>query len=158
MKNTKLWKWVLGLAISLTLFLPSASVLASETEQGEQTESTGQAEEAAEIPVLCEQMEENGFQIDADGVLVRYTGSGAEVVIPSSVTSIGEYAFCRCSSLTSVTIPESVTSIGKGVFVNCSSLMNVTIPESVVSIAADAFDGCGDNLTIYGKENSCAQT
>lgn len=31
--------------------------------------------------------------------------------IPSSVTSIGDYAFSWCTSLTSVTIPDSVTSI-----------------------------------------------
>ena len=34
------------------------------------------------------------------------------MTIPGSVTSIGNYAFCDCTSLTSVTIPGSVTSIG----------------------------------------------
>ena len=36
-----------------------------------------------------------------------------ELVIPNTVTSIGNYAFRGCSGLTSVTIPNTVTSIGE---------------------------------------------
>jgi hypothetical protein len=46
-------------------------------------------------------------------------------IIPSSVTSIGNYAFRGCSGLTSVTIPNSVTSIGSSAFEGCSSLANI---------------------------------
>ena len=55
-------------------------------------------------------------------------------VIPNSVTSIGQYAFRECSSLTSVTIPNSVTSIGRFAFSGCSGLTSVTIPNSVTRI------------------------
>ena len=64
------------------------------------------------------------------------------VVIPDSVTSIGDYAFWGCSSLTSVEIPDSVTSIGNYAFKSCSSLTSVVIPDSVTSIDEDAFRGC----------------
>lgn len=37
-------------------------------------------------------------------------------VIPSTITSIGDYAFYRCYGLTSITIPENVTSIGRYAF------------------------------------------
>ena len=62
--------------------------------------------------------------------------------IPNSVTNIGKAAFGYCSSLTSVSIPYSVTSIGEGEFRDCSSLTSVTIPKSVKVICRCAFDGC----------------
>ena len=64
------------------------------------------------------------------------------VTIGNSVTSIGDYAFQNCSSLTSITIPNSVTSIGEWAFSYCSSLKSVTIPNSVTSIGEGAFDDC----------------
>ncbi len=64
------------------------------------------------------------------------------VTIPNSVTSIGSYALSRCSGLTSVTIGNSVTSIGNSAFYKCSSLTSVTIPNSVTSIGDRAFDDC----------------
>ena len=62
--------------------------------------------------------------------------------IPDSVTSIGRYAFYRCTGLTSVTIPDSVTSIGEYAFFRCYSLTSVKIPNSITSIGGDAFYGC----------------
>ena len=54
-------------------------------------------------------------------------------VIPSdgSVTRIGDYAFARCNSLTSIVIPEGVTSIGKYAFWYCSSLTSITFQGSM---------------------------
>jgi len=65
-------------------------------------------------------------------------------VIPAdgSVTSIGNYAFYNCTSLTSITIPASVKSIGGGAFYNCSKLTSITIPEGVTSIGEWAFENC----------------
>ena len=65
-----------------------------------------------------------------------------ELVIPDNMTSIGNYTFSGCSSLTSITIPESVTSIGDLAFYYCSSLTSITIPESVTSIGSSAFYYC----------------
>jgi hypothetical protein len=70
------------------------------------------------------------------------------VTIPNSLTSIGSSAFYRCSGLTSVTIPSGVTSIGGGAFQVCSSLTSITIPNSVTSIGGSAFAGCGGLTSI----------
>ena len=74
-----------------------------------------------------------------------YCSSLTSVTIGNSVTSIGENAFRQCSSLTSVTIGNSVTSIGNSAFSGCSSLTSITIPNSVTSIGNSAFSGC-DNI------------
>ncbi|MBR1472950.1 MAG: leucine-rich repeat domain-containing protein [Paludibacteraceae bacterium] len=63
-----------------------------------------------------------------------------ELVIPNSVTSIGNYAFSGCTGLTSVTIPNSVTNIGEGAFSGCTGLTSMTIPNSVTSIGNNAFN------------------
>jgi len=63
------------------------------------------------------------------------------VVIPNSVTSIGEGAFDR-SGLTSVVIPNGVANIEGWTFNECANLISVTIPNSVTSIGSRAFYGC----------------
>ncbi len=49
-------------------------------------------------------------------------------VIPSSVTSISNYAFDGCTSLTELEIPNSVTSIGDYAFAGCQNLRIIVIP------------------------------
>ena len=93
----------------------------------------------------------------------NYSGS---VVIPEQVTyndktyqvtSIGEWAFCPSTNLTSIYIPNSVTSIGEWAFYACESLTSVTIPNSVISIGGFAFYGTPwyknqpDGLVYAGK-------
>ena len=63
-------------------------------------------------------------------------------VIPSSVTSIGDWAFYDCYSLSEIVIPSSVTSIGDSAFSGCRSLSEIVIPSSVTSIGDSAFSGC----------------
>jgi len=104
------------------------------------------------------------FEIDEDGVLIRYRGFAKNVVIPdgvksigddafkdadfiesasipSSVTNIGYRAFSGCASLKSIILPDGVTDIEKGAFQYCDSLESVTIPSSVTMIDREAFSG-----------------
>ena len=64
------------------------------------------------------------------------------LVIPDSVTNIGDYAFWGCKSLKSLVIPDSVSSIGESAFEDCGSLSSLVIPEGVTSIGHCAFRGC----------------
>jgi hypothetical protein len=91
-------------------------------------------------------------------ILVPQAISGA-VTLPDTLTSIGEWAFSFCSSLTSVTIGDSVTSIGDSAFAN-SGLTSVTIGNGVISIGQNAFSYCsgltsvtiGDSVTSIGSQ------
>ncbi|MBQ5823305.1 MAG: leucine-rich repeat domain-containing protein [Clostridia bacterium] len=83
-----------------------------------------------------------------NGVLIKYTGTDADVTIPDGVTSIGDWAFRGCKSLTSIKIPDSVTSIGEQAFARCQYLTSITIPNSVTHIGDGAFRGC-ENLTSF---------
>ena len=63
-----------------------------------------------------------------------------DLAIPDGVTSISDYSFNNCSSLTSVTIPNNMTSIGDHAFANCLELANVyCYAEKVPSTSSDAY-------------------
>ena len=77
-----------------------------------------------------------------------YCSSLTSITIPNSVTSIGDRAFWNCDNLTSITIPNSVTRIGKAAFHWCTSLTSITIPNSVTSIGYNAFSYCSSLTSI----------
>ena len=83
-----------------------------------------------------------------------------DIVIPSTViydgmtydvTTIFDFAFEGCSSLTAVSIPPSVTNIGSYAFQNCTNLVSIDIPASVTRIGWSAFWGCSNlsSITIH---------
>ena len=72
-----------------------------------------------------------------------------------SVTSIEEWAFYNCSSLTSVTIANSVISIGNGAFYNCRSLTYISIGNSLTYIGYDAFYNCSSLNTLNFNAINC---
>lgn len=85
----------------------------------------------------------NEYRVTSIGDYAFYKCTGlTSVTIPEGVTSIRNYAFGDCENLTSVTIPESVTSIGNQVFYECTSLTSVTIPKGVTSIGNQVFYKC----------------
>jgi hypothetical protein len=92
----------------------------------------------------------NGYPVTGIGSQAFQSDSVTSVIIPNSVTGIGDYAFRYCSGLTNVTIPDGVTSIGQNAFLFCTSLPSVTIPGTVKNLGINAFGGCQNlkNVTI----------
>ncbi len=92
-------------------------------------------------------------------------GSLKNIVISSSVTSIGESAFRNCYSLESVTFEENskLISIESLAFAYCVSLRNIILPDSLKSIAVTSFSNCpyslfnieGDVKYLASKDNKC---
>ena len=76
-----------------------------------------------------------------------------EITLPSTLKSIEEKAFFRCS-LDSLTIPEGVSFIGKDAFAYCTAIEELTIPASVTQIDEYAFYNCTGvkTLTMLSKE------
>ena len=60
------------------------------------------------------------FSKNKDKIIAFRQQGATAYVIPDGVMCIGERAFGKCSSLTSITIPDSVTSIGYGALEHCS--------------------------------------
>ena len=89
----------------------------------------------------------NGADLYINGELVT------DITIPSTITSIGNYAFYYCQTLTNITIPDSVTSIGKSAFSGCTNLKNVYYLGELSDWLAISFGDYGSNPCSFGKAN-----
>ena len=88
------------------------------------------------------------FDDSSEAPWYGYSEDILTVKISSGVTTIGDFAFYDCNSLTSVTIPDSVTTIGVFAFYDCNSLTSVKIPDSVTTIGNCAFSGCSSLTSV----------
>ena len=83
----------------------------------------------------------------------------ATTVIPESVTTIGNAAFCGCTGLVNITIPENVSCIEEGAFVDCTSLNTVVmLSKDLSSIGSEAFANCDKLSDIYCHSTSVPST
>ena len=94
---------------------------------------------------------------DCDGTSAITSGEVSlenlvEISVGDCVTSLGDYAFLSCSSLSAITIPDNVTNIGDFTFGFCSSLTSIDIPSGVTSIGNNTFQG--SSLTSITIPNS----
>lgn len=75
------------------------------------------------------------------------------ITLPEGIVSLGEACFATCLSLTSITLPESVVSLGEYCFAECTSLTSITLPESVTSLGEGCFDYCPSLTSITIPES-----
>lgn len=91
---------------------------------------------------------EKEFRIER-GILVKYSGSDPELMIPGGVREIGEKAFAENTALEKITVPAGVRSIGEEAFSGCSHLKEVVLPRDGLGfIGYRAFANCTALKTI----------
>ncbi|MCR4645952.1 MAG: leucine-rich repeat domain-containing protein, partial [Oscillospiraceae bacterium] len=92
----------------------------------------------------------------------RYRSRITSVEIEEGITSVGDFAFEKCSRIVSVSLPSTLTRIGSHAFRYCGSLNELGLPDGLENIYPNAFEGCGmQHLTLpvsllYTGENAFA--
>lgn len=76
-------------------------------------------------------------------------------VVLIDVPFIGGYTFSNCRSLEEIVLPESVTNIGERAFANCSSLERLVIPNGMAPVGSQAFDGCSALVDVSVPQSVC---
>ncbi len=101
----------------------------------------------------------NLYSSDAKTIIRYAPGKANEsFTLPSTVETVGKYAFYNCISLTSIVIPDSVEALERFAFLDCTELKSIFIPASVKVIKSGAFAGC-ENVTItVDSENAVYHT
>ena len=181
----KQWKRLAALSSAIVMAAATLTYFPNDTLQNIRWEISASADETSAVTWTKTESDGLTWTLTADGTLT-ISGTGAmkdynaaenlspaymnsdvkKVVIEDGVTSIGELAFYKCSSLTNITIPDSVTCIEYAAFHGCSSLSSITIPNSVTSIGIYAFVVCSSltSITIpdgvtsigYGAFSDCS--
>lgn len=70
------------------------------------------------------------------------------ISLPSSIASIGKYAFYKCTNLKECKIPHSLRELGKSAFQDCENLLSIEIPNNITSIKQGTFYGCKSLINI----------
>lgn len=141
MRRTEIKKGISVVVIS-ALLAGNMNLLAyASTEEGRQQEIT--VEVTPDIPINSNA---DDFEIQ-DGVLIKYNGSAANVVIPEGVTSIDGYcaeeddcgfvgAFEGCTTLRTITLPKSLKSIEHSAFEGCENLIAINVDEDNITYSS----------------------
>ena len=88
----------------------------------------------------------------ADESFCRGNERIGKVILPDSITDIGDGAFAGCTNLKEISFGENVVRIGAEAFAGCSSLKTLHLPDSLSQIGEKAFAGCGVS-TLTGGSN-----
>ena len=79
-----------------------------------------------------------------------------KIILPSTLTTIGQYAFYDCTSLQTVTFEKGsrLKTIEESAFEDCTELTSIEIPASVETIEDSAFKGCSKLATVTFEKGS----
>ncbi len=87
------------------------------------------------------------ISLDSEMMVVRYIGSGGDVVIPKTaggktVTRIYSGTFHENESVTSVTVPDTINRIDSSAFDSCYNVKKITLPKTLTTIEFNTFGNC----------------
>ncbi len=103
-------------------------------------------------------LSEGGYAYSVNTPWFSYRSYIKNIKFGNGITSIGNYAFAGCYSLTSITIPAGITTIGKGMLYNCTKLTNITVDVKNTYYSSDSygvlFDKNKTKLIQYPAANS----
>lgn len=93
----------------------------------------------------------------ANPLLNAYGSYAQTIVLPNSITHIGDYAF-QFNGCPSINIPESLQEIGKGAFANSKCIKDLVLPQGVTLIGQGAFSSSSiTSLTTSSLNNIPSQ-
>lgn len=132
MKKEKIFALLLGLAIIAASITAGVGTALAES-------SAWSYDEATKTLTVKQNTENYTLENYQTVPWNEYKSDTEKIVVESGVTSIGDFAFCFESKLTSVELPNSLTYIGTAAFAGSDTLKELSVPSSVVSIGDNAF-------------------
>ena len=100
-------------------------------------------------------MSTDGFIFSQDGKTLtkcEFAKLGTVISVPQGVTKIGNGVFAE-APVTKVILPDSVTEIGQNLFSSCESLEEVKLPSNLTSLKPFTFAGCSSLRKITMPDN-----
>ena len=94
-------------------------------------------------------IDKEAFAAKEEGKAYSFT----KLILPDTITSIGEKAFMNCTSLKDVTIPSGVSVLSDYIFAGCKNLQFFASPDGITSIGKNAFDGCSNLVAVNLSKN-----
>lgn len=79
--------------------------------------------------------------------------SFTKLILPDTITSIGEKAFMNCTELVEVSLPRGVSVLCDYIFAGCKNLKLFVSPDGITSIGKNAFDGCSNLVSVILSKN-----
>lgn len=95
----------------------------------------------------------NGISIHVDGS-VYWIPSSLKKVAVTKQTQVQNYAFAECAKFEEILLPTTITFVGDKAFYNCSSLKQINLGNEVESIGSYAFYGCSSLTDIEVPQNT----
>ena len=89
---------------------------------------------------------------DSTAPWYKYSSKIKKVVISKKVTTVGAFAFYKCSNLASVSLPKKLKSINKGAFCFCSKLTKISLPKKLKIINEGVFANTGLKSVVIPKK------